>query len=334
MEKRPCGKSGIDVSVLGIACWAYGGEEEDYWGAQAQSDVDAVVQGALDRGINYFDTAEAYNGGRSEESLGKALRGRRGEAVIGTKVSPGNTEPSVLREHCDASLQRLGTDYIDIYFLHWAITKHSVPDAFATLAELQSEGKIRSIAVSNFGPKQLTEALETGARIDVNQLCYNLASRAIEVGILPLCRQHDIAVFAYMPLLQGILSGKYETLDDIPPERTRTLHFSGERPQSRHGEPGAEEEMCRALAGMREISHAEDIAMDQLALAWTMAKPGVASVLVGVRNTEQLERNAPAASLPLSPDLVSKLDELTQPLMDKLGANADYFQGAEGSRVH
>ncbi|MFQ5811253.1 MAG: aldo/keto reductase [Armatimonadota bacterium] len=334
MEKRPCGKSGIDVSVVGIGAWAYGGGEDDYWGAQDQSDVEAVVGAALDKGINYFDTAEAYNGGRSEESLGRALGARRHEAVIGSKVSPNHTEPSVLREHCDASLQRLGTDYIDIYFVHWPIANHPVQDAFDTLSALQSEGKIRSIAVSNFGVRDLTEALETGARIDVNQLCYNLVSRAIEFEIVPLCLEHDIAIFAYMPLLQGILSGKYATLDDIPPERTRTRQFSGDRPQSRHGGPGAEDEMIKVLDGMREISDETGIPMDQLALAWTMAKPGVASVLVGVRNIEQLERNAPAADVKLSDDLVARLDELTDPLMHTLGPNADYFQSAEGSRVH
>ncbi|MGD8238210.1 MAG: aldo/keto reductase [Armatimonadota bacterium] len=334
MEKRPCGKSGIDVSVVGIGAWAYGGGEDDYWGAQDQTDVEAVVNAALDRGINYFDTAEAYNGGRSEESLGRALGPRRHEAIIGSKISPNNTEPSVLREHCDASLRRLGTDYIDIYFVHWPIAKHPVQDAFDTLAALQSEGKIRSIAVSNFGARDLTEALETGARIDVNQLCYNLVSRAIEFEIVPLCRQHDIAIFPYMPLLQGILSGKYAALDDIPPERTRTRQFSGDRPQSRHGGPGAEDEMIKVLDGMREISDETGIPMDQLALAWTAAKPGVASVLVGVRNIEQLERNAPAADVHLSADLVARLDELTAPMMHTLGPNADYFQGPEGSRVH
>jgi aryl-alcohol dehydrogenase-like predicted oxidoreductase len=333
MQKRPCGASGIEVSVLGIGCWAYGGGEQDYWGAQDQSDVEAVVNAALDRGINYFDTAEAYNDGRSEASLGKALAKRRQEAVSGTKVSPENTEPTALRKHCDASLQRLRTDCIDIYFVHWPITKHSVQDAFATLTELQSEGKIRSIAVSNFGAKQLSEALATGAGIDVNQLCYNLVSRAIEVEILPLCLQREIAVFAYMPLLQGILSGKYEALDHIPPERTRTRHFRSDRPMSRHGEPGAEEEMVRVLDGLREISQQERIPMDQLALAWVMAKPGVASVLVGVRNMGQLERNAPAAELTLSRALAAQLDELSDPLLQKLGANADYFQGSADSRM-
>jgi len=192
MERRRCGKSDLELSVLGIGCWSFGGGE--YWGAQEEGDVRAVVHTALDHGINYFDTAEGYNEGRSEESLGKALGGRRHEAVIGTKVSPSNAEPAVLRAHCEDSLRRLQTDCIDLYMVHWPITRYSVEDAFGTLRTLQSEGKIRSIGVSNFGVQQLSEALTTGARIDVNQLCYNLLSRAIEVEILPLCRQQGIGV--------------------------------------------------------------------------------------------------------------------------------------------
>jgi len=332
MEKRRCGKSGIDISSLGIGCWSFGGG--DYWGPQDQRDVNAVIQTALDCGINYFDTAEVYNDGHSEESLGKALMGRRHEAVIGTKVSPENTKLSVLRKHCEASLRRLQTDYIDIYMVHWPIPNHKqVEDAFATLMELQSEGKIRSIGVSNHGVRQLSEAMATGARIDGNQLCYNLLSRAIEVEILPFCRQHEIAVLAYMPLLQGILTGKYRTPDEIPPKRTRTRHFREDRPESRHGEAGAEKELFEAIDGIREIALNEEIPMSQLALAWGIAKPGITSVLVGTRDLSQLKDNIQAASLSLSSKLIKQLDELTEPLLRKLGSNADYWQGGKNSRI-
>ncbi len=331
MEKRKCGKSSIQVSVLGIGCWSYGGG--DYWGPQSQSDVDAVVHKALDLGINYFDSAEAYNEGRSEESLGKALKGRRGEAIIGTKISPSNTQPSVLRSHCEASMRRLQTDYIDIYMVHWPITRYSVEDAFATLMELQSEGKVRSIGVSNFGVQQLTQALSTGARIDVNQLCYNLLSRAIEVEILPLCRRHDIGIFGYMPLLQGLLADKYSTADEVPPMRSRTRHFRGDRPESRHGEAGAEDETFEAIAGIREIAKEIDIPMEQLALAWATARPGITSILVGTRNISQLQDNTEAASVSLSSETIKRLDDLTEPLLEILGSNPDYYLGGEDKRV-
>lgn len=332
MERRPCGKSGIDISILGVGAWSFGGGADDYWGAQEQSEVEGIVNAALDQGISYFDTAEAYNDGRSEESLGEALKARRDEAVIGSKISPGNTEPSVLREHCETSLQRLKTDYIDIYMVHWPVREHSVEDAFATLAELQSEGKIGAIGVSNFGPQDLSEALAAGARLTVNQLHYNLLSRAIEYETLPLCRQHDIGVLAYMPLLQGVLTGKYKTLDDAPPNRLRTRHFRGDRPGARHDTPGAEKEVVRALGGIRVVAEDLDIPMAHLALAWVANQPGVTSVIAGARNVDQLRRNAEGCSISLSPDMMARLDRLTDPLKQKLGPNIDYWQNEANSR--
>ena len=331
MEKRTCGQSDIEISVLGIGCWSFGGG--DYWGPQDQGDVEAVVHKALDYGINYFDSAEGYNNGRSEESLGKALKGRRREAVIGTKISPSNTAPPVLREHCEASLSRLQTDYIDIYMVHWPITNRSVQDAFETLMALQSEGKIRSVSVSNFGVQQLTEALATGVRIGVNQLCYNLLSRAIEVEILPLCKQHGIGILGYMPLLQGWLTDKYRTADDAPPTRVRTRHFWGDRSETRHGESGAEEETLETIAGIREIAQEIGIPMGQLALAWAMARPGITSILAGCRNISQLQENVQSSSTSLSPEIIKHLDDLTEPLLNVLGSSPDYYQGGERNRI-
>jgi aryl-alcohol dehydrogenase-like predicted oxidoreductase len=291
------------------------------------------VEAALDRGVNYFDTAEAYNQGRSEESLGRALRGRREEAVIGSKVGPENTEPTVLREHCEASLRRLGTDRIDVYMIHWPITDHSTPEAFATLEDLQREGKIRVIGVSNFGVEQLGEALGTGVRFDVNQLCYNLLSRGIEEEIMPLCAAHEISIAGYMPLLQGFLAGKFRTPEEIPVARARTRHFDGRRPLSRHGEAGAEKELFAALEGIREIAEREGIPMNQLAVRWCIAPPEITCVLTGVRDLSQLEESIQALSRDLSTEVVEELRQLTDPVTDEIGTNADYFQGRDDSRM-
>ena len=240
----------------------------------------------------------------------------------------------MLRAHCEDSLRRLQTDYIDLYMVHWPITRYSVEDAFATLRALQSEGKIRSIGVSNFGVQQLSEALTTGARIDVNQLCYNLLSRAIEVEILPLCRQQGIGVLGYMPLLQGLLTGKHRTADEVPAPRARTRHFRGDRPGVRHGEVGAEEETFQAVDGIREIARQEDLPMGQLALAWAIARSGITCMLAGTRNSSQFQENMQACSISLSPEVIAQLNAVTEPLLRKLGPNPDYYQGGEKSRVH
>jgi aryl-alcohol dehydrogenase-like predicted oxidoreductase len=331
MEMRPCGKSGIDLSVVSLGCWAFGGGS--YWGPQEEASDREVVSAALDGGITYFDTAEMYNEGRSEESLGKALRGRRTQAVLGAKIPPDFTEPAVLRQHLDATLRRLQTDTVDLYFVHWPITEHCVEDAFATLDELQQEGKIRAVAVSNHGPRQMYEAFASGTRIEANQLCHNLVSRAIEVEIVPVCQERGMGVLGYMPLLQGLLADKWRSADAVPPTRSRTRHFSGARPQARHGEPGAEAEVFAALAGIRRVAAELGVPMSRLAIAWCMAKPWMTSVIVGARSPEQVRENAAAAGLRLPAEVVARLDALTRPVLDKLGPNADYWQGGENTRV-
>ena len=157
MERRTCGESGIEISPMGIGCWSYGGG--DYWGPQAQSDVTAVVNAALDAGINFFDTAEGYNNGWSEEELAVALKGRRHEAVIGTKVS--RPDPATICERCEVSLDQLQTDYVDIYMIHWPHDEIAIEESMVELTRLQEDGLICAIGVSNFGVEQLTAALGT-----------------------------------------------------------------------------------------------------------------------------------------------------------------------------
>jgi len=332
MQRRPCGKSGIEISVLGVGAWSFGGGEDDYWGEQDQSEVETLVNAALDMGVNYFDTAELYNDGRSEEALGKALGARRDEAVIGSKITPQHCYPEGIREHCDASLSRLGTDRIDIYMVHWPIVDYPMDAAFATLMELEREGKVRSIGVSNFGPKQLAEALATGVELSVNQLHYSLFSRAIEYEALPFTREHGIGVLAYMPLLQGLLTGKFSGPEDTPWYRMRTRHFRGDREGARHGGPGVEDELWTAVGQIRTLAHELGMPMADLALAWVAAKPGIASVLAGIRNKDQLERNARGCSRQLPDEVVERLDQLTDGIKEKLGPNLDYWESEENSR--
>ena len=325
MEMRTCGKSGIEISPMGIGCWSYGGG--DYWGPQAQSDVTAVANAALDAGINFFDTAEGYNNGRSEEALAVALKDRRHEAVIGTKVS--RPDPATIREHCEASLQRLQTDYVDIYMIHWPDDEIAIEESMAELTRLQEDGLIRAIGVSNFGVEQLTAALNTSASIAVNQLCYNLLSRAIEPALLPLCREHNVGILGYMPLLQGILTGQYKSAEEIPSVHSRFRHFRDDREQASHGEEGAEAEMFETLEAIRHIAEAEQIPMSRLAIAWAMARPGITCMLVGTRNINELTQNLHVIEYTPSADVIESLDTVTAPLLEKMGANPDYFTGAK-----
>jgi myo-inositol catabolism protein IolS len=332
LERRICKSTGLSLPVLGIGCWAYGGG--DYWGGQDQDDVNAVVDQALDLGINYFDTAEAYNNGRSEESLGIAIKRRRDEAIIGTKISPDNTAPATLHQHCEASLQRLQTDRIDLYMLHWPVTDRPIGEVMETMTLLQKEGKIRYIGLSNFGAQQLSAATETGVGVSSNQLCYNLLSRAIEAEIMPFCSRLGIGIQAYMPLLQGLLTGKFSSADEMPFSRTRTRHFRGDRPSSRHGESGAELETFLAVDGIRTITADLGIPMALLALAWILSRPEITCVINGIRSLPQLKEGLSGAGYTLTPETVEQLDLLTEPLYHLLGSSPDYYQASNSSRTY
>ena len=340
MDRKKCGNSGLELPLMGVGCWSFGGG--NYWGDQDQRDVDSVVRRALEIDCNYFDTAEAYNDGASEESLGRALKGIREKAIIGTKISPSNTAPNTLRLHCEASLKRLQTDYIDLYMIHWPIHAHSighftkdeslinnppsVPKAFETLMKLKEEGKIKNIGLSNHGVRQTIEALETGTEIIVNELPYSLLMRAIEFEILPFCREKNIGIIGYMPLMQGLLSGKYSNPDEVPPMRTRTRHFSGKRPNSRHGEDGEEKLTFDTIAQIRDLAKDYDIHTTHLSLAWCKANPAITCVLVGARNVSQLEDNLAGVSLSLDDNIVSRLNNITKNLQGRLGTSPDYYE--------
>ena len=347
MERRICRNSGLELSVLGTGCWTFGGG--DYWGKQDQEDVDRVVKASVDNGINYFDTAEAYNEGRSESSLGEALQGiPRDKYLIGTKVSPSNCYRDQLISHCEASLQRLRTSHIDIYMIHWPIHSHSIrhftgdqekianppgaEEALEALLLLKEQGKIRHIAVSNFSPARLQEL--PVSEIAVNQLPYNLLCRAIEYDTISYCSSNGIGIIGYMALMQGILTGKYSSFDSIPVMQRRTRHFSSLRTKEvRHGEAGAEEETREALEKIKNISVATGLSMNELAIRWVLKNSSVTCSLAGSRNRSQLEANIKTVAAPLSSEIKEELDKITQPLKQKLGNHFDYYENASNDRT-
>lgn len=295
--------------------------------------------------------AEAYNDGRSEESLGRAVRGLpRDRLVIGTKVSPSNCYAETLPRRCDASLQRLGLDYVDLYMIHWPIHPHSIghftrdesvirnpptiQEALSALARLKERGKIRYIGVSNFGKERLDEALRICPDIVVNQLPYSLLTRAIELESLPQCRSLGVGVIGYMTLLQGVLADTYRTLNAVPPYQRRTRHFNSARSElARHGEGGAEAETNAALADIRRIIQECDMTMPEVATKWALAEHGITCALIGARSVRRLEENVRAAAATLPPEIVAKLNAVTKPVLDKLGNSFDYYESFENNRT-
>jgi len=348
MKKLKLGKSNINITAMTVGCWAFGGGE--YWGAQSQNDVNEVVSAALDAGVNTFDTAEVYNNGASERSLGEALKSRRTEAVIISKISPSNCNS--VREHCIASLQRLDTDYLDVYMLHWPINRLSVEHfssdsslisapptvekTFHQLEQLKKEGLIRAIGVSNFGCGQMDEALQTGVSIDVNEITYNLVSRAIEADIAPYCMAHDISIIGSMGLQQGLLTGKYRTAAEVPSHQAHSRHFAQEsgKGTSRHNEAGAEREIFEVVDALRDMAADLNVEPGQLAIAWMLKKPFIASALVGSRNINQLKANIKACTIEISDATEQALDLVSQPALNALGNNPDYYENSANSRIY
>jgi len=329
MQRRKLGNSALKVSSIGVGFWGIVGG--DYWGAQDETDTFGAVRAALDSGINFFDTAEGYGNGYSEEMLGRALRGRREEAIIATKVSRDNLAPEAIRAACERSLKRLGTDTIDLYQAHWPSRDVPFEDTMSTLLDLQRAGKIRVIGVSNFGALDMPDMLECG-RYDANQLPYSLLWRAIEFDIQPQCVAHNISLLPYSPLNQALLTGRYRSADEMPYSRTRTRHFRGDRRDSRHGRAGFEAETFAAVEAIREICADIGQEMVHVALAWLLHKRAVSSVLAGARNPAQVESNRIAGELSLSDETMSRLDAATDDLKMKLGPDPDMWGTGADSR--
>lgn len=347
MQKRKCKSANIELSVLGAGCWAFGGG--DYWGDQNQKDVTEVVHASVEMGINYFDTAEAYNEGRSEMSLGEAIKGiSRDKIIVGTKVSTSNCYKNTLIEHCEASLKRLQTDYIDLYMIHWPIHPHSIMhfsddrnvienpptinEAIEALLILKKDGKIREMGISNFSRNRMKD-LPIG-EIAVNELPYNLLCRAVEYDTLPFCQEKGVGVIGYMALLQGILADIFPSLNDIPVWQRRTRHFNSKSTKEcRHGEAGVEAETNAALLGIRNLCKETGLTMPDLAVKWILANPALTCTLVGSRNIKELEANVKAIQEPLSKDVKQELDRITFPVMNKLGNHFDYYESAENDRT-
>lgn len=323
MQTRKLGRTGIDVSRICLGCWAFAGDF--MWGPQDEADSVATVHAALDLGVNFLDTAEMYGNGKSEEVLGRALTGRRHEAVIATKAMSDHLAPDVLVATCEASLRRLQTDYIDLYQIHWPSREIPLADTMAALEKLKQAGKIRAIGVSNFGPLDLDDLLVAG-RAETNQLAYSLLARAIEYEIQPKCVANDIGILCYSPLMHGLLTGKFATPQEVPDERARTRHFPSTRPMAVHSAPGCESETFAALDAIRGVAAEMCVPMADLALAWLLHQPGVLAPVAGARTPAQIEQLARAVEIQLSAETLAALDRATQPVKAKLGANADMWR--------
>ncbi len=305
MERRRIGS--LSVSVVGIGCNNFGARLD----ARATAEV---VRAALDEGVNFFDTADIYGATQSEVFLGQALRGRRDEAVVATKFGMPiddahfGASPAYVREACEASLARLGTDHIDLYQLHYPDESVPIADTLGALAELVEAGKVRQIGCSNLSVAQLRVAREAAgehpAFVSI-QNQYSLLAREVERdGVLEACNELDLAFLPYYPLANGLLTGKVRPGEPIP-EGTRLSLMAPER--SVHWLSDA---FQQKVATLLEYAASIDTPILSLAFSWLVSHPEVASVIAGASSPEQVRANA-AAVTTLDPAVRTRLDELT-----------------------
>ena len=328
MVAQRLGSSDIKITPITIGCWSFGGSEEDYWGKQEQRDVERLVHAAIDSGVNFFDTAYMYNGGRSESSLGAALKGKRNQAVICTKTPVFDTWEKFEGELA-ASLKRLGTDDVDVLMIHWPTRDEKLMrDNLSFLKKVCDKGYARYPGVSNFGVRTMEMAAEAGLKIIANEFAYSLMCRATEYEVAPYCVEHNIGITSYMSLMQGILTLKYSSVEEIPLARRRTVHFDGTKNSMvnrAHSIPHCEKEVFALIGRLKDISMKTGVPAGRLALAWCLAKPGIATAIAGCRDERQLYDNIKAGELKLGADVVKALDEASQPILDKIGNTVDIF---------
>jgi aryl-alcohol dehydrogenase-like predicted oxidoreductase len=320
----------IRVSVIAMGCWALAGDMT--WGDQSEADSIDAVRAALDAGITFFDTAPGYGNGLSEQRLGLGLRGLRERAVIATKIGPDALREPELSASVERSLGYLGTDHVDLLQIHWPSREVPFEETWRALERLREQGKVRALGISNFGAKDLSEALAAGARPVTNQLPYSLLSRAIEYEIQPACASGQVGILCYSPLLWGLLADKYPSADDVPPGRARSRHFAPTRPLIRHGEAGCEAETFAALARIRAVAARLELPMQDLAIAWLLHRPAVTAVLAGIRNVAQASANTRAADITLDATTLAELDRASAAVKHALGANPDLWQSGASSR--
>ena len=319
MEFRQLGKSGLKVPVLSFGTGTFGGGTEFFkaWGSSDVAEATRMVDICLDAGVNLFDTADIYSDGLSETILGKAIAGRRDKVLISTKASfrmgPGPNDIGSSRHHltraCEASLRRLGTDYIDIYHLHGFDALTPVEEVLNTLNIFALSGKVRYIACSNFSGWHLMKSLGVSdrygwARYVAHQVYYSLIHREYEWELLPLGEDQGVGALIWSPLGWGRLTGKIRRGQPLPAKSR--LHKTAEL-----GPPVSDEHVYKVVDALDAVAKETGKTVPQIALNWLLQRPTVASVIIGARDEQQLRQNLDTAGWQLTADQIRNLDAAT-----------------------
>ena len=306
MKYGQLGRTSLTVSRICLGSWQFGGD----WGGFETREAQAAIRHALELGVTFFDTAQAYGFGMSEQVLGVALRpelrNRRDKVILATKgglrMEGGkllrDASARWLRQGVEQSLRNLGVDYVDLYQLHWPDPRTPFEETAEAMGQFVTEGKVRYVGVSNFDVDQMRE-FEKTRKIDTLQPPYHLFRRDIEQEILPYCREHGIGALVYGPLAHGLLGGRYTPQTKFASDdwRSKSPAFRGE----------LFEQNLRVVARLRSLAERHGITVPQLAIAWVLANPAVDVAIVGARRPQQLTQTAPAADVELSEETLQEI---------------------------
>lgn len=313
MEYKTLGRAGVKVSPLCLGTMMFGGPTNE-------KDSIRIIHRALDAGINFMDTANVYNDGESERVIGKAVRSNREKWIIATKVhgsmgddvnQSGSHRVNIMSA-VEASLKRLGTDYIDVYYLHRWDASTRIAESLRALDDCVRLGKVRYIACSNFEAWRVCEALWTSEKLGLEEfVCvqplYNIVNRDAEVELLPFCEKYGVGVVPYSPLARGVLSGKY-LVGQKPPKDSRAA-----RKDRRILQTELREESYEVARQLKPLADAHGKTLTQFALAWVLANPLITSAIIGPRTMEQLEDNLGCLDCTLSAEDEAAIAALVPP---------------------
>jgi aryl-alcohol dehydrogenase-like predicted oxidoreductase len=309
MEYTYLGKTALHVSKISYGTWQFGGD----WGSFDAHEAQSTIRHALELGITFFDTAQAYGFGVSERVLGEALqpelKSQRDKIILSTKGGLRmegekllrDASAGWLRQGVEQSLRNLGVDYIDLYQVHWPDPNTPIEETASALDALVREGKIRYAGVSNYSAEQM-RVFEQTRKLDTLQPPYNLFRRDIEQDILPYCQQHGVGVLVYGPLAHGLLGGGFtpQTTFAADDWRSKNPFFTGE---------GFQRNLA-VVEGLKELATREGMTVAQLAVAWVLAQSAVDVVIVGAKNARQLEQSSRAGELHLSQATLQEINRL------------------------
>jgi len=310
MEYRKLGDSDLEISVIGFGAWGIGGAP--FWSTEGDHPSCKAILKAVDLGVNFFDTAPVYGFGHSEELLGKTLKPVRDKVILATKcglvwdkeqlgsIAKNASRVSILNE-VEQSLRRLQTDVIDLYQVHWPDVNTPQEETMETLLEIQAQGKIRHIGVSNYSVEQMQECLQVGNLVSL-QPEYSLLERSIEKETVPFCTRNQIGIIAYSPLSSGVLTGKYDKSTKFKDWRSKGIigTFTGE----------AYENNIDKVDRLKALAEKDGKTCAQMAINWVTLQRGVATALVGVKNESQMEENLRSVGWELSGDQQEKIEEI------------------------